>query len=338
LDIYQKEIKEQILDDGGHFERSPMYHSIILEDLLDIINIFQTYKPGIDKVKSVEKLTKNNVEKMRFWLKIMCHPDEEISFFNDAAFGIAPEPIEIEEYAQRLGFLAIDPPCEGITNLSDSGYVRLQQKDAVLIADVGKIGPDYLPGHSHADTLSFEFSYKGKRVFVNSGTSCYGNSMERLSQRDTASHNTLTIDGKNSSEVWSSFRVARRAYPLEMKTEDKEVGSLHLMCAHNGYQRLKGKPIHYREWLLTENSLEIRDRIRGNYSEARAFYHLYPGLTVDLHTKKISSDINSMVYETDANVFVENKHYYLEFGRAVPNKCLVLKPAKNEYRIKFKWN
>ena len=25
----------QILDDGGHFEKSPMYHAIILEDLLD---------------------------------------------------------------------------------------------------------------------------------------------------------------------------------------------------------------------------------------------------------------------------------------------------------------
>lgn len=338
LDIYQKEIKEQILDDGGHFERSPMYHSIILEDLLDITNIFQAYKPGMDEIKNVEKLTKNNVAKMRFWLKVMCHPDEQISFFNDAALGIAPEPIKIEEYALRLGFPAIDPPLEGITSLPDSGYVRLQQKDAVLIADVGKIGPDHLPGHAHADTLSFELSYQGKRVFVNSGTSCYGNSLERLSQRGTASHNTLTIDEKNSSEVWSSFRVAKRAYPLEMKTEDKGVDGLWLMCAHNGYQRLKGKPIHYREWLFTEDSLEIRDRISVGYSEARAFYHLYPGLIVDSHTKKISSDIISMVYETDANVFVENKYYYPEFGRAVPNKCLIVKTSRNECHIKFKWN
>ncbi len=338
LYIYQKEIKEQVLNDGGHFERSPMYHSIILEDLLDIINVFQTYKPYVDEVKSVEKLTENNVAKMRFWLKVMCHPDEQMSFFNDAALGIAPEPIKIEEYALRLGLPAIDYPLDGITSLPDSGYVRLQQKNAVLIADLGKIGPDYLPGHAHADTLSFELSYQGKRFFVNSGTSCYGNSMERLSQRGTASHNTLMIDGKNSSEIWGSFRVARRAYPLEMKTEDKGAGSLRLMCAHNGYQRLKGKPIHYREWLLTENSLEIRDRIGGGYSEARAFYHLHPEFTVDSHTKNISSGIISMAYETDEDIFIEDKHYYPEFGRAVPNKCLVIKPLKNEHSIKFKWN
>ena len=28
----------------------------------------------------------------------------------------------------------------------------------VAIIDVAKIGPDYLPGHGHADTLSFELS------------------------------------------------------------------------------------------------------------------------------------------------------------------------------------
>ena len=32
--IYQQQVNEQILDDGAHFEFSPMYHSIIFEDML----------------------------------------------------------------------------------------------------------------------------------------------------------------------------------------------------------------------------------------------------------------------------------------------------------------
>ena len=332
LQILAREVPEQILDDGGHFERSPMYHSIILEDLLDLINILKTYD------QEPPPLWFDSVEKMLHWLKVMCHPDEQISFFNDAAFGIAAEPGEIEEYAKRLGISATDSPHDGIIKLGDSGYTRLQKDDAVLIAGVGKIGPDYLPGHAHADTLSFELSFKGRRVFVNSGTSCYGNSIKRLAQRGTASHNTLTINGKDSSEVWGGFRVARRAYPLEMETEDRETDGLWIKCAHNGYQRLKGKPIHYREWFFTGNSLEIRDRVRGRYSEALAFYHLYPGLTVDLRAKKISSDIISMTYETDSDVSMENKYYYPEFGKAVSNECLVVKPITNEYSIKFKWS
>ena len=35
LGILSRQIPEQILSDGGHFELSPMYHAIILEDLLD---------------------------------------------------------------------------------------------------------------------------------------------------------------------------------------------------------------------------------------------------------------------------------------------------------------
>ncbi len=43
LSIYARELPEQILDDGAHFELSPMYHAIILEDLLDLINVGRTY-------------------------------------------------------------------------------------------------------------------------------------------------------------------------------------------------------------------------------------------------------------------------------------------------------
>ena len=35
--IIASELEEQILPDGGHFERSPMYHAMILEDCLDIL-------------------------------------------------------------------------------------------------------------------------------------------------------------------------------------------------------------------------------------------------------------------------------------------------------------
>ena len=59
LKIINEEIDEQILNDGGNFELSPMYHSIFLEDLLDIINISQVYnnikKDYIKKWKSVSK-------------------------------------------------------------------------------------------------------------------------------------------------------------------------------------------------------------------------------------------------------------------------------------------
>ena len=84
-------------------------------------------------------------------------------------------------------------------------------RDLKVMYDAGNIGPSYQPGHSHAQSLSFELSYKGKKVFVNSGISEYENSKIRSFQRSTASHNTIEINGMNSSDVWHSFRVAKRA-------------------------------------------------------------------------------------------------------------------------------
>ena len=37
--LLERQLPEQILADGGHCERSPMYHALVLEDLLDLINL-----------------------------------------------------------------------------------------------------------------------------------------------------------------------------------------------------------------------------------------------------------------------------------------------------------
>lgn len=112
------------------------------------------------------------------------HPDGEIAFFNDAALGIVCMPANLDTYALRLGLgenVALE---DKITHLAGSGYVRLQLRPTLVLLDIGDIGPDYLPGHAHADTLSFELALAGQRMLVNSGTSCYcyGCGSERLRQ------------------------------------------------------------------------------------------------------------------------------------------------------------
>ena len=73
----EREIDEQILPDGGHFERSPMYHALLLEGLLDLHNVHRTFdtlipSPWIESARE-----------MLGWLPRMCHGDDGIAFFND---------------------------------------------------------------------------------------------------------------------------------------------------------------------------------------------------------------------------------------------------------------
>ena len=82
--LLREQLAEQILPDGGHFERSPMYHALVLEDLLDIINLFQVY--GLFRDSDSETwshlydILRPTIQKMLGWLQVMCHPDGEIGF------------------------------------------------------------------------------------------------------------------------------------------------------------------------------------------------------------------------------------------------------------------
>jgi uncharacterized heparinase superfamily protein len=261
LDILQKQVPEQVLGDGGHFERSPMYHSLVLEDILDLINLERAY--GLPE----QAAWVDAARRMLGWLGQMCHPDGQIAFFNDAAFGIAPEPRAIFEYAARLG---LTPSSFG---LGDSGYIRLQQGETVVIFDAAPVGPDYQPGHAHADTLSFELSHEGRRIIVNSGTGTYEAGPERLRQRGTAAHSTVVVDGIDQSEIWSAFRVARRARPFEVSTDRASSAE----AAHDGYHRLSGRVTHKRSLRLSPGRLLVTDRLLGRGAHhIEVWFHLHP--------------------------------------------------------------
>lgn len=290
LRVLDKQLAEQVLADGGHFERSPMYHAIVLTDLLDLLQLAQLF-PNVFE-NSRQRCWTRVAGSMLRWLRIMSHPDGELAFFNDTAMGIAPRYAELRAYAARVAVLqdcAEPEHIEPVEALEESGYVRLQRGPAVIIADVGEIGPDYQPGHAHADTLSFELSLFGRRLIVNSGVSTYEPGPQRLRQRGTASHNTVVIDGRDSSEIWSSFRVARRARPRDVSWGvAKDV--LYVQGSHDGYRRLSRGPIHARRWTLTDSSLRIDDEIDGTFDMAQAMLLVHPNVGVWTHRNGVNLD------------------------------------------------
>lgn len=274
LALLRRELAEQVLPDGGHFERSPMYHALMVEDLLDLIQLAARYPGQLCEADVTDWRT--SVRQMLKWLRVMTHPDGEIAFFNDAAMDIAPCLKAIESYASAVGLETSIGTLGALEVLPYSGYVRLSVGPAVLIADVAPLGPDYMPGHGHADTLSFELSLHGRRVLVNGGTSTYEANAERLRQRGTASHNTVIVDDADSSEVWSSFRVARRARVHGVSWA--QAGDvLELQAKHDGYRRLLGGITHSRHWQLTSGSLNVSDRLSGHWRKAEARFRFSPG-------------------------------------------------------------
>lgn len=281
LKILDREIPEQFLGDGAHFELSPMYHATLLWDLADLIVLAQT--TGLPELQQRQEAWQQRFIKGLEWLQSMVHPDGDISFFNDAALGIAPTLVDLIAYAHKLNLDVRTPAvCQKLVGqlFSSSGYAVLDWPEGHrLLADVAQVGPDYQPGHAHADTLSCELSLFGQRVLVNSGISEYGEGAERHRQRSTAAHNTVEVDGQNSSEVWAGFRVARRARPQGVElTQDKE--QMYLQASHTGYQRLSGRVTHSRCWEALPNSLLVRDKLTGEFETAVVHWHFHPDVAV----------------------------------------------------------
>lgn len=337
--ILDRQLGEQILPDGGQFERSPMYHALALEDVLDLCNAADAAQlpTGVpNRLASWRAM----VAPMHQWLRAMCHPDGEIGLFNDAAMGVAPSEAALDDYARRLGFPEASPT-QPVSVFPESGYVRVASGPVVALIDVGPVGPDYLPGHAHADTLSFELSAFGHRVLVNSGTSLYQAGPERLRQRGTAAHNTVTLNGEDSSEVWSAFRVARRARPLGLTITGGDQPEID--CAHDGYRRLPGRPVHRRTWHFRPGVVTIKDQIVGPFRTAQARFHLHPLIEPTArNTEALSLALPGGQRLTLAvrggTPRIEASTWHPSFGVSVPSRCLVVDLVAQETTVTIAWD
>ena len=337
---YESELQEQVLSDGGSFELTPMYHVIMLVDLLDLINLFNTYPNKVPN--SIVENTYKTALKMLIWLERISHQDNKISFFNDTAFCVAPENEIIIKYAKALQLeWASDSLDEfQVNDLSDTGYVSVKCNEYSLICDLANIGPDYQPAHAHADTLSFEWCLGGQRVIVNSGISQYGDSEERLRQRKLAAHNTVSINGLDSSQVWSGFRVAKRAKILEREVKQSN-NSADFFATHDGFKKQGVNCVHKRSWNVTDSIIEITDELFGTFETATGFLHLHPGVAVVNYSKtKVSLQTSEYQINIEFNGAIpeiENSTWHPEFGKVVSNKRIVLNFDKSTVKLCFTW-
>jgi len=337
LNILKREIPEQFLSDGGHFELSPMYHCILLWDLLDLINLAKTSANSslTDCLSDWEQFACRALD----WLKVMIHPDGEVSFFNDSTIGIAASPTQIFDYAASLGLATTIDSLPSLLTLPCSGYSRISMLGHTTLFDHANVGPDYLPGHAHADTLSVEWSVGDERVVVNSGTSIYGLSSERLRQRQTAAHSTVEVNGKDSSEVWSGFRVARRAYGRLVSFID-DGNKVILSASHNGYFRRNKPVIHNRTLTAEVQQLKVEDSLDGKPTTAIAYFHLHPDVSItQIDSCRLLLSLNSgknVILNSSEPIKVLPSTWHPGFGKEIVSTKVVIPFSCSELTTTFK--
>ena len=262
-EILTKELDKQILDDGAHFELSPMYHQLMLFRVLDCINLIQN---NHWKKQKLLKYLEEKASLMLGWLVNISYENGEIPLLNDSANKIAPTTQELFNYVNNLKLKTRN------SKLSQSGYRKIKKEKYECIIDIGKVGASYIPGHAHADTFNFELYIEKKPFIVDTGLSTYNAGKLRDKERSTKAHNTVEINETNSSEVWGGFRIANRASVIELFESDDKI-----KATHDGYKK-KFSVLHTRNWKFEEDKIVIVDSL-SKECKAIARLHFCPDIT-----------------------------------------------------------
>ena len=226
--LLARELPEQILGDGGHYERSPAYHRLVLRDLLEVRPFTDVEEP---------------IRRMESFAAASSRPDGAPALFNDGGLDIAP-------------LLELSPPSDGLDVRPETGYAFLRRDGVWLAFDCGPCAPSFLPAHAHADALSFQLWIAGRPAVVDPGTSTYEAGRVRAWERGTEAHATVAAGG-DQFRVWGAFRSGPLPVVRLLEADDD-----HLV----GEALLPGGIRFRRALTLGARSLVIEDSLEGRGS------------------------------------------------------------------------
>lgn len=229
LELLARELPEQILADGGHYERSPVYHLLVLRDLIEV----QTLTGAAWLAEPIEG--------MRRFAAALQRPDGSPALFNDGGVDLAPQ-------------LDLPEPDSGLSVFASTGYAVVRSPRLWMALDCGPPGPAFLPAHSHADALSLQLWWDGRPVVIDTGTATYEAGAERDRLRSTRAHSTIELDGKSQFEPWRAFRSG----PLpDVRVDLVEDGLVEAKVTW------PCGATHVRRVSWNEREVEVSDRVDG---------------------------------------------------------------------------
>ena len=307
------QLEEQVLEDGAHFELSPMYHMQVTMRVMEAIDLLRHNRIFHDKhlLAKLELLA----PKMLGWLAEMSYRNLSLPRFGDTIDHAFPQLTDVWKAAETLALTR-----EKI-RLSESGYRKFLGFKYELILDAGQISSDYIPGHGHADALHFVLSVEGQPTIVDTGCSTYSKNARRNWERSTQAHNTVVVDQASQSQIWSAFRVGQRA-STQILVERKD----QLEAVHDGYKNFHVS--HNRVFKMDDHGITIEDELHREV-EAEAFLHFHPKSHVELRGNTLQVD-NTEIRIIGASALKLGSYEYCSgFHKTEPAQVLVCSFSRN---------
>ncbi len=342
LDLLKQICQEQFYSDGSHYERSPMYHFILVQHLLDVYNCL------INTTGAAPSWLKELLKRALNYCCTIVKPDGRIPLIKDSAFGIAPSLSEIQDYASRLNIWPQEHNPQLLKGaLTACGYFLVKSHQDYILFDVGNISPSHQPGHAHCDALHLEVYWNGRDIFTDTGVFNYVASPERDFARSVRAHNTACINSGEQHEIWGAFRIAKRGHIQNVRHNENSCSAeFYPYFSHN-------RNISHKRSikLTTETSIDICEYFTGRESaQIEIYWHLAPGLSPhftqndNYHSIEIRDEQKSALaviklqHNQVISIFTQSD-YFPEFGQRCSRHCIILQindaqlPLQLDYQI-----
>jgi uncharacterized heparinase superfamily protein len=335
LRLLEGQLREQINPDGGHYERSLMYHQHVLEDTLIARIIAGESAATLD----------DTLVSMTHYLADMLHEDGEIPRFGDAVGGDAPPPVTLIHLAHSTLEISGDSNVRATSRaFPDTGYYWLGHADRMrCIVSAGEPSPPWQPGHAHADALSYEIACGNRRFVVDTGVHGYADSPWRAHCRGTVAHNVTRPRGAEQLELWGAFRVGRR-YTMNVETWDTSGNVQTLVASHDGYPAARVRRcVQYHP----QGVILITDTVEGDFTpDLESFIHLHPHVAIKPEDRAfvLRNGAESLVLLLDAGTEVRLAagiegdplgYHFPAFGVTENTHCIVM--TKQAERLRYAW-
>jgi uncharacterized heparinase superfamily protein len=324
--VLEKTAERQFLTDGCHFERSPMYHVLVLTRYLTACDLLgRTGRAVPESVRAV-------AAEATGFLRYLRPPDGRIPLLNDAVYGEAVPLDACLRYAESVGIEA-DAPVRGDGASSESasptrssGYRWFRNETGSLLVDGGAVGPSHLPGHSHSDTLSVLLWIDESPIVTDTGAFDYVAGPRRDYARGVTGHNTLQVGTSEPIALGGQYLMGPRPVP----TTRVRSGDVSLFeGVYDAAPFNRPSYTHHRSVYTGDCWWIVRDTALGHGDDpARSRLHLYP----DVDTARTSNGAIRLVLDEEdvATVYpldrtrieVTDGPYFPRFGESIDRPVL----------------
>lgn len=263
---------DQFLDDGGHFERSPMYHVITLERYLTTLFLLR------ENNRPWPETLFETAQRATVFLSSIRPPDGRIPLLNDSVYGQAMELDSCLEYARAVDDSLFDRGANPA--MESSGYFWLGDGGDRLLIDGGPFGPRHLPGHSHNDFFSILLWVNGTQLLTDTGTYHYAPGSRRQLSRSVRSHNTVQVGETEPIPIGGQYLAGKRLEPnvRYIQSDDYRIFDGHYRRDTSPEYRHRRRVVSTGDWWLVEDTVTDTDEL-----PVRQRLHVHPDVHLSGH-------------------------------------------------------